>query len=149
MTTTRALLAILSLLLVAAPATAQTPEVNQPCANPDGRTVVSPTARFTGTVETPVGAANEGTTGDAGTYIIDLAGLPKGAKAKVDMTLSADAVGLLTDYDLIVNGFNAEVIGTPETHTFTNVAHCATYGLGTVVFFGTPLDTLTLDIRIS
>ena len=149
MTKLRVLLAILSLLVVALPATAETVPVHAACANPDGRTLVSPSDRFSGTVETPIGAASEGIAGDAGAYIIDLAGLPQSSKAKVSLTLSAEAVGLVTDYDLVINGSNAETVGTPETHDFANTTHCATFDLETVVFFGTPLDTLNLDIKVT
>lgn len=149
MRTLLVIISVLSALVLAVPATAQTPEIEllDPCDNPDGLTVVSPAKRFTGEVETPIGQAFIGTTGDAGSYIIDLAGLPVGTTAKVDMTLDAEAVAI-ADYDLVVNGTGSDIAGTPETVSLTGVAHCAEYVLGTTVFFGTPLDALTLDIRV-
>ena len=143
-----ALLAVLSAVLIAAPAGADV-DVYAACTNVGGATVVTPADGFNGTVTTPVGALNLGTE-PAGNYILDLVGKPIGSRGSVTMTLSWDPTPApVSDYDLVVNGENALSTDFPEVHGLTSLPHCTVISLETSVFVGAPIDTLTLDVDAS
>lgn len=147
-----ALALVAALTLLAVPATAQTeepvePVLYEPCANPDEfDAVITLDDRFNGTVPTPTEPLLMSEEA-AGSYLLDLGGLEEGTRARVTLTLEWDTPAGLGDYDLIINGGNAEVEGdTPETHTLANQQHCAVFDLATTSYLGTPADTLTLTI---
>ncbi len=145
MTKLRAFLAIMSLLLIAAPAAAEdTVQLNQACNKPG--TVVTSTAPFSGEVETPVGALNL-TTAEAGSYVVDLAGTPVGTRKNVTLTLSFD--NPVADYDMVVNGVNEFGTDSPEVFTVSNATHCSIISVQTEVFIGAPIDVLTLDVKVA
>lgn len=142
---------VAALTMLAAPATAQTeetvePVLYEPCENTDGLAVITLEEGFSGTVTTPVEPfllSEE----DAGSYLLDLAGLEEGTTALMTFTLEWDTPAGLGDYDLIINGSNDEVAGdTPETHVWPNQSHCSVFDLSTTSYLGTPIDTLTLTI---
>lgn len=142
---------VAALTMLAAPATAQEepvePVLYEPCANAaDFDAVITPAEGFSGTVTTPIEPlllSEE----DAGSYLLDLSGLAEGTRARMTFTLEWDTPAGLGDYDLIINGSNAEIEGdTPETHVLSNQAHCTAFDLATTSYQGTPLDTLTLTI---
>lgn len=114
------------------------------CAPVEGATVVTPDTGFDGTVPTPIGAGIS-LIADAGLYQIDLSGLDDANYARVRMELSWDTPLGLGDYDLRVNGHNQFLTTNPEVHTLP-INHCGTVDLSTVVFTGTPADTLTLRV---
>lgn len=149
MTPLRTVLALLLVLIVALPATAQEeePEVvlHEPCTDTGEAAVITPEEGFAGVVETPVGALGEGRA-PAGTYVVDLAGLPEGTRRTVTFTLSFD--GPLSDYDLVVNGDNLLSTDNPEYYTLSST-HCRTITVETEVFLGIPTDVLELKATVA
>ena len=149
MTTLRTILALLLVLVVALPAAAQEePEVvlYEPCTNTADATVITPAEGFAGVVETPVGALGS-TRAPAGTYVVDLAGLPEGTRRTVTFTLSFD--NPVADYDLVVNGDNLLSTDNPEYHTLSNSTHCKQITVETEVFLGLPIDVLELSAKVA
>lgn len=141
-------------MALALPAGAVTTEVLAPCPNPDGLTVVSPAAGFSGVVPTPVGFAFFGPSPveDAGAYLIDLAGRPVGSRTTVTTVLSWDVSGEFGDYDTLINGAEEDVDDStdfPDEHAVANIRHCQVLDLETRVFFGLPIDELTLAVTAS
>lgn len=129
---------------VAGPALAEdAPDTYGPCVAPEGATVVTPGAdALSRPVETPIGALNAVGTVDAGSVYVDLSGLPKTSSAALQLTLSWD--NPVSDYDLVVDGDNALATDNPETRVVT-VGHCTPTTLGVEVFYGLPVDALTLE----
>ena len=153
MTPLRTILALLLLLVLAVPAGAQTdepvgeaePALHEPCTDTGDATVITPEEGFTGTVETPIGVAGS-TRAPAGTYVVDLAGLPEGTRRSVTFVLSMPDP---SDYDLVVNGDNLLATDNPEYYTLRNSAHCRTITVETEVFLGLPTDTLELGAKVA
>jgi hypothetical protein len=144
MTTLRAMLAILALMLVAAPATAQDEvPLLEPCADVAGATRVSPAEAFSGVVETPIGAIGS-TQAEAGVYLVDLAGLPEGTRRNVTLTLTFD--NPFADYDMVIDGNNELSTDSPEVFTVSNANHCKRISVQTEVFIGLPIDELNLSV---
>ena len=134
--------ATLSLLAAAGPALAAPPK-NAPCKAPAGATLIKPGAKAVeSNPETPVGALNEGTS-DAGKFVLDLGGKPEGATGKLTFTLSWDTP---SDYDLIVAGTNELATDNPEVVT-VKARHCKAVPVEIGVFYGVPVDALTLAVK--
>jgi hypothetical protein len=147
MTLLRSLLAVALLLTLAAtPAAAQEePVLLQPCTNTAGATVVTPADAFSDTVPTPVGAlglAQE----QAGTFVVDLAGLPVGTRRTTTLTLEMPDYA---DYDMVVNGENPFSTDVPEVFVLSARNHCARSDVQTEVFLGLPIDELTLTVDVA
>ena len=136
----------LSLLATAGPALAA-PAKHTACKAPSGATVLKAGAKpVESVVTTPVGALG-GWEEEAGVFYLDLAGKPVGTKGKVTLTLSwEDPTGLVTDYDLVVDGTNDEGITNPETRA-VKTTHCRPIEVAVDVYTGTPLDELTLSAK--
>lgn len=146
-----AMLTILSLLVLAAPASAQTVELNEPCTNASGLPVITPEEGFSGDLDTPVGTpAIDVSTVDGGDYLIDLAGLPVGTRKTVNTTVAWTAVGVnASDYDMVVNGTAYQAVGPSETASISRT-HCQTISVDEVyAYIGVPTDSLTIDVSIS
>ena len=80
----------------------------------------------------------------AGTFVLDLAGLPQTSKGKLTFTLSwANPV---SDYDLVVNGTNELGTDNPEVITVT-ASHCRKVDVAVDVFVGVPVDELALSVK--
>ncbi len=141
-------LSAVALTALAAPALAVEPELNAACTSvPAGAIVVTPGAGTSGVVETPVGAFNLGAA-DAGTYVVDLTGQPKGKKAPVTLTLTMDSPLPVVDYDLVVDGVNEFGTDNPEVVVTAVKGHCQRVVVGTEVFAGLPTDVLTLSAKL-
>lgn len=141
-----ALALVAALSMIAVPATAS--DTYAPCTNTGGADgVITLAAPFSGSVDqSPVQLGFE--TADAGTYVIDLQGLPQGSKRSADFFLSWDgAAAEFSDYDLYVDGFSNYDVGVTESQTVV-ASHCQTFTVGVDTFIGTPLDTVTLAISI-
>ena len=143
---TALVLTVLSALVFALPASADTTEdLHETCDNPDGHVVVTADSPFSGSVATPIGFNNIGANEDAGSYMIDLAGEVVGTRVDIGLTLSDD--GLASDYDLVVNGVNeATPSSGSESHT-VKARHCQVINLETSVWLGLPTDALNLSVK--
>lgn len=123
----------------------------EPCTPAASVTAVTPAAGFDEVVTTPVGAVDAGSefgvgeVTELGYFQLDLAGHEVGTVGRLTMTLSWDTPGGLGDYDLLLDGANANSVDSPETHTRT-LGHCDGVDLAVDVFLGTPLDTVTLQV---
>lgn len=140
-----------ALTVLAGPAAAQEEvALYEPCTDTDAvDAVITLEEGFSGTVTTPVMPLllNEE---DAGSYMLDLAGLEEGTRKRVTFTLEWDTPAGLGDYDMIINGTNPEEAGdTPEVQVFGSQAHCSVFDVATTAFSGTPADTLTLTVAAS
>lgn len=136
--------ATLSLLVAAGPALAA-PATYGACRAPGGATLVKPGAKAVeSTPATPVGAANEGTVENAGTFVLDLSGKPQSKTGKLTFTLSW--VNPAADYDLIVGGSNALSSDNPEVLTL-KARHCKPVPVEVGVYIGVPIDELTLAVK--
>ncbi len=122
--------------------------VYEACTNAGGATVVAAGSTVTNEVETPIGAPFIGgiENGDAGTYILDLAGLDVGTAGSMTLTLSWDTL-LLADYDLNVNGTAYESSEDTELVSLTSLGHCSVVSAESYAFIGSPTDTLTMTVR--
>jgi hypothetical protein len=149
MTALRALLAAALLLVLAIPATAQTaePVLLQPCTNTADAIVVKAGETVSPEVTTPVGVANDSSGTDVGTVVVDLSGLPVGARRTTTLTMTVD--NLVADYDLVVDGDNPISSDNPEVYTVTNVGHCRAIDVNVEVFLGLPIDQIDLDVRVA
>ena len=140
-----AAMATVSLLAAAGPALAA--PKNAACKAPKDAIVLKPGGKaFEGTVATPVGAVNSFGTEEVGEFYLDLSGKPAGTKGKLTLTLSWENPA--SDYDLVVNGNNAEAIENPEVNV-TKAAHCKAITVETDVYLGVPSDELTLQAKAS
>jgi hypothetical protein len=147
------LLLVAALTLLGVPAAADDhelldePVLYEPCEGAeDYDAVITLEEGFEGTVTTPIEPLLMSQE-DAGSYLLDLGGLEEGTSARVTLSLAWDTPLGLGDYDLIINGSNAEVEGDgPETHVLSNQAHCAAFDLATTSYLGSPTDTLTLTV---
>ena len=136
----------LALLATAGPALAAPAKLGA-CKAPEGAIVVKAGAKpYEAVVPTPVGALG-GSEEAVGTFYLDLAGKPVGTSGKLTLTLSwEDPTGVVTDYDLVVNGTNDEAITNPEVRA-VKTAHCKAIQVGVDVYTGLPTDELTLSAK--
>lgn len=115
--------------------------LNGACAAPAGATVLVPGAEAVEKgVTPPVGALNL-TSAQAGTFVVDLAGLPVETVGSLSLTLSWD--NPVTDYDLVVDGANDLSTDNPEVKV-VDVAHCTPVDVDLETFIGAPVDEVTL-----
>lgn len=136
--------AVLSLLAAGGPALAAAEPKHGACKAPEGATVLKAGAKpVESTVPAPVGAFNSSEQ-EVGEFYLDLQGKPASSKGKITLTLSWANPG--SDYDLIVNGTNAESADNPEIAA-TKASHCKPVKVGVDVFLGVPVDELTLTAK--
>lgn len=134
----------LSLLVGAGPALAAAEPRHGACKAPEGAVVLKAGAKpVESVVATPVGALT-GFEQEVGVFYLDLQGKPKSSQGKVALTLSWD--NPVSDYDLVVNGSNAESTDNPET-AVAKAAHCKPVEVAVDVFLGVPVDELTLSAK--
>ena len=138
---------VLALLASAGPALAAPAKLGA-CKAPAGAIVVKAgAAPYEAVVTTPVGALG-GSEEEVGKFYLDLAGKPVGSAGKLTLTLSWDdpTGGLVSDYDLVVNGTNDEATTLPEVRT-VKAAHCKAVNVAVDVYTGLPTDELTLTAK--
>lgn len=135
-----------ALLATAGPALAA-PQKHTACKAPKDAVVVKAGATpYKAVVPTPVGALG-GSEEEVGAFYLDLAGKPVGSSGKLTLTLSwEDPTGLVTDYDLIVNGTNDEAVTNPEIRAVKST-HCKAIKVAVDVYTGLPVDELTLSAK--
>lgn len=142
----RALVAIAALSLLAAggPALAAAEPKHGACKAPEGAVVLKAGAKpVESSVATPVGLLG-GAEQEVDVFYLDLQGAPQSSKGKITLTLSW--ANPASDYDLVVNGTNAESIDNPEIAT-AKAAHCKPVKVGVDVYLGVPVDELTLTAK--
>lgn len=140
-----AAMAAVSLLAAAGPALAG--PTNGACKAPKDAIVLKPGGKaFEAEVATPVGAFNGFGAEEVGEFFLDLSGKPSGTKGKLTLTLSW--ANPASDYDLVVNGNNAEATDNPEINV-TKATHCKAITVETDVYLGVPSDKLTLQAKAS
>lgn len=151
---TRSVLCVVALATLTAGAPAD--ELNLPCANPDGLPVVTVDDGVTVDVDTPVGVGVpfvttvDVQTVDGGDYLIDLAGEVVGLRKVVDVSLSwtNGVYDDETDYDMVVDGAVYESVTNPE-RALIRARHCQVVSVDEIyAYFGTPADSLILELRI-
>lgn len=136
--------AVLSLLAAGGPALAAAEPKHGACKAPEGAVVLKAGDKpVESTVATPVGVLG-GAEQEAGVFYLDLQGKPESSKGKITLTLSW--ANPASDYDLVVNGSNAESVDNPEVAT-TKASHCKPVKVDVDVYLGVPVDELTLTAK--
>jgi len=135
---------------VAGPAAAA-PAKHRACKAPDGAFVLKPGGKpLQQSVATPVGAVNSlgspivDMATVVGDFYVDLAGRPVSTRGVLNLELAWD--NDVSDYDLYVNGTTELSSDNPEGRREI-VKHCVPVPVKVDVFYGVPVDELTLTTR--
>lgn len=142
--------AALSLLAAGPAVAAKKAPVHAPCKAPAGAFVVKaggPALEMA--VETPVGALNSAAVDaevEVGSFYVDLGGKPQTSRGSLSFTLAWD--NPVSDYDLVVNGSNDLSTDNPEFRSESS-SHCRRISVSVDVFYGVPVDALTLTAKAS